>query len=144
MKPAPVDFTRSTVQVGLFVWMPSSTTSFDFVHTLRILSNLVENALRFSPPGGEVELGAVREGNALVFTVADHGPGVVQAERERIFEAFYRPRNQSPDGGHVGLGLSIARSLAELQQGTLTYQAREGGGSVFTLQLPAADIGELL
>ena len=75
-----------------------------------------------------------------MFRVADRGPGVARVERDRIFEAFYRPKNQAPDGGHAGLGLSIARKLAELQGGSLAYHPRDGGGSVFALSLPAADV----
>jgi two-component system sensor histidine kinase KdpD len=115
---------------------------FDFVHTLRILGNLIDNALRHTPAGGVVDLAARREGSELVFTVADRGSGVATAEQERIFDAFYRPTGATPDCGHAGLGLSIARTLAELQGGTLSYAIRAGGGSEFTLRLPAADIDE--
>ncbi len=113
---------------------------FDFVHTLRILGNLIDNALRFTPAGGTVDLVVRREGHELVFVVADRGTGVDPAEQERIFEPFYRPAGSTPDTGHAGLGLSIARTLAELQGGTVAYAPREGGGSQFTLRLPAADV----
>jgi two-component system sensor histidine kinase KdpD len=121
---------------------PVLVGTFDFVHTLRILGNLLDNALRYTPSGGAVDLWACREGANLVFVVADRGTGVHPAERERIFDAFYRPAGTAPDSGHAGLGLSIARTLAELQGGTLTYSFREGGGSQFTLRLPAADLDE--
>jgi K+-sensing histidine kinase KdpD len=121
---------------------PALVGRFDFVQSLRILSNLVENALHYSPAGGPVELRVTREGRQLIFAVADRGPGVAAAERERVFEAFYRPNGSPPDTGHAGLGLSIARNLAELQEGTLTYEPRAGGGSEFLLKLPAADLAE--
>lgn len=121
---------------------PALTGRFDFVQSLRIVGNLVDNALRYTPPGGEVEVHATREGAWLAIRIADRGPGIPVAERERIFEPFYRPKSESPDVGHAGLGLSIARRLAELQAGHLTYEPRFGGGSVFTLVLPAADTGE--
>jgi len=89
-----------------------------------------------------VELGARREGGELLFTVTDRGCGVAPSETARIFDAFYRPAGVAPDDGHAGLGLSIARTLAELQGGTLTYETRDGGGSAFTLRLPAADVDE--
>jgi two-component system, OmpR family, sensor histidine kinase KdpD len=82
-------------------------------------------------------------GDGLELAVADRGPGVAPAERERIFEPFYRPAGSSPDVGGAGLGLSIARRLAEAQGGTLRYEAREGGGSRFVLRVPAADVAEL-
>ena len=72
----------------------------------------------------------------------DRGPGVPPAERERIFEPFHRPAGTAPDVAGVGLGLSIARRLAEAQGGALTVAPRDGGGSVFTLSVPAADLGE--
>ena len=121
---------------------PVLVGTFDFVHTLRILGNLIENAIRHSPPGGDVALCVKRDGAELVFVVADRGRGVTPSEEARIFDAFYRPAGASPDAGHAGLGLSIARTLAELQGGTLTYSIRVGGGSEFTLRLPAADVEE--
>jgi two-component system sensor histidine kinase KdpD len=116
---------------------PALTGRFDFVQSLRIVGNLIDNALRYTRAGGEVEVHATREGEWLAIRVADRGPGIPIAERERIFEPFYRPRSESPDVGHAGLGLSIARRLAELQGGRLDYEPRVGGGSVFTLVLPA-------
>ena len=121
---------------------PVLVGTFDFVHTLRILGNLIENALRYTPPGGVVDLRAWREGADLVFVVADRGSGVPQSEEARIFDVFYRPAGATPDSGHAGLGLSIARTLAELQGGALSYGVRKGGGSEFTLRLPAADVDE--
>ena len=116
---------------------------FDFVHSLRVLVNLIENALKYAPRGSTVEVEARRAGATLEFVVADRGPGVPENERDRIFEPFYRPRGTMPDAGGVGLGLSIARGLAEAQRGSTRYEPREGGGSRFILSLPAADLAEL-
>jgi two-component system sensor histidine kinase KdpD len=116
--------------------------SFDFVQSLRILTNLVENATRYSPAGAPVVLSARREGAQVAFEVADRGPGVPPAQRERIFEPFYRVTGAAPDTGGTGLGLYIARGLAEAQGGTLSYSPRSPHGSVFTLRLPAVDIGD--
>ena len=116
---------------------------FDFVHALRALVNLIENALRYSPSDAAVDVSVRRAGDALEFTVADRGPGVPSAERDRIFEPFYRPAGSPPDAGGAGLGLSIARRLAEVQGGAVMHQPREGGGSLFVLRLPAADLSEL-
>jgi len=113
---------------------------FDFVHALRILVNLVENAHKYSPAGTAITLHVARDDGWLRFTVADRGPGVAQAERERIFEPFYRPSGAIADAGSIGLGLSIARRLAELMHGTLDYAPRAAGGSEFILSLPAADL----
>jgi two-component system sensor histidine kinase KdpD len=115
---------------------------FDFVHSLRILVNLMENALKYSPAHSEVEVSVRRDGDMLAIAVADRGTGVPLSERERIFQPFYRPRGLSPDTSGAGLGLAIARGLADAQGGSLRYSERPEGGSVFTLRLPAADLGE--
>ncbi len=119
---------------------PALAGQFDFVQSLRILSNLLENALRHAPAGSIVELGVERAGAFLLFTVSDRGPGVAAEDRERIFELFYRAEPSSPDDGRAGLGLAIARRLAELQGGALEYAPRPGGGSNFILRLPATEI----
>ena len=75
---------------------------------------------------------------SLSFQVADRGPGVPLSERERIFDAFYRPVGAAADAGAAGLGLSIARQLAEAQGGSVKYGSRPEGGSIFTFELPAA------
>jgi two-component system sensor histidine kinase KdpD len=108
---------------------------FDFVQALRALGNLVENALRHSPEGEPVILRVSEEGDELVFTVLDRGPGVAEGERERIFEPFYQA---SPGNGRqgTGLGLAIAKSVAEAQGGKVVYRPRPGGGSAFELRLP--------
>ena len=121
---------------------PALYGTFDFVQTLRILVNLIENGLRFTPPNGTLELAAHRDGPQLVFTVSDRGPGIAEAERERVFDAFYRPEGSIADRGRAGIGLAIARSLAAAQRGALAHHPRDGGGSVFELRVPAADVDE--
>ena len=113
---------------------------FDLTPTLRILVNLLENAVKYSPEGGRLEIGAWRDGEWVRIDVADEGPGIPVSEVDRVFEPFYRhvPAGSSPDVRGTGLGLSIARGLAEAQGGTLRYRARLGGGSVFELALPVA------
>ncbi len=115
---------------------------FDFTQTLRVLVNLIENALKYSPEDSAIDLSVRREGAWLTFTVADRGPGIAVAETDRIFEPFYRPPGVPPDVKGAGLGLSIARALADAQGGSLRYERRDGGGSVFTLRVPAIDVKE--
>jgi len=117
--------------------VPALTGHFDFGHALRALGNLIENAAKYSPPGTPITISIRRDGGSLAFAVADRGPGVTPVERGRIFDAFYRPVGLPPDAGGAGLGLAIARQLAEIQGGAVEYASREGGGSVFTLRLPA-------
>jgi two-component system sensor histidine kinase KdpD len=113
---------------------------FDFAQTLRVLVNLLDNALKYSASTEAVDIVVRREGQWFDFLVLDRGDGVSPSERERIFEPFYRPPGMAPDVHGAGLGLSISRALAEAQGGSLTYAARQGGGSVFTLRVPAADV----
>lgn len=112
---------------------------FDFASTLRVLVNLIDNALKYSASYDPVDLEVARDGPWLSFRVMDLGDGIPAGERERIFEPFYRPNGMAPDVHGAGLGLSIARALTEAQGGSLTYEPRRGGGSVFVLAVPAAD-----
>jgi two-component system sensor histidine kinase KdpD len=117
---------------------------FDFAQTLRALVNLIENAAKYSPPSAPIELSAQREGPWLAFSVADRGPGVPMAERDRIFEPFYRRLpTTAPDVGGVGLGLSIAGGIANAQGGSVSFVDRPGGGSTFTLRVPAMSADDL-
>ncbi|HEY0779401.1 MAG TPA: HAMP domain-containing sensor histidine kinase, partial [Gemmatirosa sp.] len=121
---------------------------FDVAQAARALVNLVENANKYAPIGTPIEV-VVREASDgpgsptwLCIDVCDRGPGVGVAERERIFAPFYRAPGARVDAGGAGLGLAIARGLAERQGGTVSYAPREGGGSVFTLQLPGARLAD--
>jgi two-component system sensor histidine kinase KdpD len=130
------------LHVALDTSHPLIVGRFDFAHTLRIVVNLVENALKYAPADTAVDVSITRDGARLVFAVSDRGPGVPAAERERIFAPFYRPAETAPDVSGAGLGLAIARRLAEAQGGTLTVEPRPGGGSTFVLRVPAADLHE--
>lgn len=111
---------------------------FDFTQTLRVVVNLLDNAAKYSPRGGAIDIRACRQGERLTIDVMDRGPGIPSGERDRVFEAFYRPPGVPPDIRGHGLGLSIARGLAEAEGASLRFAPRVGGGSVFTLDLPAA------
>ena len=116
---------------------------FDFAQTLRILVNLLDNALKYSPAEAPIELTVQRDGAWLTFSVGDRGSGVPPAERDKIFEPFYRREASAQIAQGAGLGLAIARAIAVGQGGSLTYAAREGGGSIFTLRVPAMDVEEV-
>ncbi|MHB8839511.1 MAG: GAF domain-containing sensor histidine kinase, partial [Gemmatimonadaceae bacterium] len=113
---------------------------FAFTESLRVLVNLLENAAKYSPPGSTIAVRVRRDAQWLSISVLDRGPGVPAAERERIFEPFYRPAGTPSDAGGTGLGLSIARGLAEAQGGHLRFEPRDGGGSCFVFELPSATI----
>lgn len=124
-----VDAPRETLLSGFF----------DFTQTLRIVLNLLDNAAKYSPSGSPIDLRVRTVGDRLLIDVMDRGPGISESERDRIFDPFYRPPEVPADIRGHGLGLSIARGLAEAQSGSVRFSARPGGGSVFTLDLPAAN-----
>jgi signal transduction histidine kinase len=101
----------------------------------RALRNLLENAARHG--SADAETSVRRVGAVLRVEVCDRGPGVPESERERIFEPFHRLAGASESDGGVGLGLSLARRIAQLHGGSLVCLARDGGGACFRMDLPA-------
>jgi two-component system sensor histidine kinase KdpD len=101
----------------------------------QVLTNLVENAARHSPPGGAVRIHIVREGEAVRVRVSDEGPGIPLAQREKVFEPFYRGREE-PERPGSGLGLSIARAVVTAHGGRIWVEETGGGGTALVLDLP--------
>jgi two-component system sensor histidine kinase KdpD len=100
----------------------------------QVLVNLLDNAVKFSPPGGAIELSAAHEGPDLVVAVADRGPGLPAGKEQQVFEKFFRGEGQAHTGS--GIGLAICRGIVELHGGRITAENRPGGGSVFRFTLP--------
>lgn len=100
--------------------------------TERVLSNLLDNAIKVSPAGGRVRLTAGSTGGKVTISVSDDGPGLEASARDEIFEPFFRLDRESPGSG---LGLTLARRLAELQEGRILVASEPGEGSRFTLEL---------
>jgi two-component system, OmpR family, phosphate regulon sensor histidine kinase PhoR len=104
-----------------------------------VLQNLLDNAVQYTPAGGHIIASAARDGNEVVFTIADNGIGIPQAEQERIFERFYRvDEGRSREVGGTGLGLSIARHIAEAHGGRIWVESAIGQGSRFHFSVPIA------
>jgi two-component system, OmpR family, sensor histidine kinase KdpD len=101
----------------------------------QVLANLVENAVKYTPPGTRITIGARREGDALTVEVADQGPGLPVGTEERVFEKFYQAQPESAGGG-VGLGLTICRTIVEAHGGSIRAASRAGGGASFVFDLP--------
>jgi signal transduction histidine kinase len=101
----------------------------------QMILNLVENAVRHTPVGGSVQVALDADAERARIAVSDTGPGVPESERERIFERFVRLDAAGSDGGG-GLGLPIARWVAQLHRGTLALEATGPGGSCFVAVLP--------
>ena len=107
---------------------------------LRLVENLVDNALKYTPPGGQVEVvtGPAPDGGARV-DVVDNGPGIAPEHLTRIFERFYRvDKSRSREVGGTGLGLSIVKHLAESLGASVTVESTFGRGATFTVLLPKA------
>jgi two-component system phosphate regulon sensor histidine kinase PhoR len=105
----------------------------------QILLNLLENAIKYSPDGGRIEVGAEPEGTAVRFHVLDHGIGIPADERSRIFNKFYRLDPDMTRGiGGTGLGLYICAGLVTRMDGRIWAEAGEEGGSIFFFELPQA------
>jgi signal transduction histidine kinase len=110
---------------------------------LRLLvRNLVDNALKFTPPGGRVVVTVVRREDEVLLVVEDSGPGIPAEALPHIFERFYRADPARQTGG-AGLGLAIASEAARVHEGRLTAANRSDGGARFEARLPNAPVGTL-
>lgn len=106
------------------------------------LGNLLENAVKYSEPGSEVDITVTSHDDAVQFAVRDRGMGIPARDLDRVFERFYRvDRARSRDTGGTGLGLSIVRHVATNHEGTVSVTSVEGEGSTFVLTIPHASTG---
>jgi two-component system sensor histidine kinase KdpD len=105
----------------------------DGVRIEEVVMNLIDNAVKYSPPGSPIDIELTSTADAIGIAVRDRGPGIRVEERARIFEPFHRSSTTAPG---VGLGLHIAREIVELHGGTLTVEAPVDGGSRFVVTMP--------
>ncbi len=110
----------------------------DRARILQVLANLVNNALRFTPRGGEVHLSAVQEGDVVRFSVHDTGIGIPKEHLPRIFERFYKVDAARQQGG-TGLGLAIVKHIVEAHGGQVGVESEVGKGSTFWFTLPVSE-----
>ena len=137
---AEIEARRQTVTTTI---APDATVvSCDPAKLHDVLRNLIENAVKHAPKDSRILLEASRQGDTLVLTVADEGPGIPEADLPRVFERFYRvDKARTRDGrdpGGTGLGLSIVKHLVELHGGTARAANRPEGGALFTIELPGS------
>jgi len=107
----------------------------DAVLIEQVLINLLENALRYTPPGSGLEITAETSEHAIEIAVADHGPGIPLGREDHLFEKFYQARHEAAQSG-VGLGLAICRAIVEVHGGRIYALNRPSGGAAFTFVLP--------
>jgi signal transduction histidine kinase len=118
---------------------PVPATRADRARLAQVIDNLLSNALKFTPPGGRVELRTALRGREVALEVSDTGMGISPAEQSRLFERFYRTSGatrQSIPG--TGLGLAIAKMIVEAHGGRIGVESEEGRGSTFEVVLPLA------
>jgi signal transduction histidine kinase len=131
-----------------FTWAVSPTLPLitgDPKRIAQIVDNLIHNALKYTPAGGEVHVSVeaqpLNQPTHVLINVTDNGPGIAKAEQERIFQLFYRSPAQLRRHQGMGIGLALARQLAEGHGGELTVTSQEGQGATFTLRLPLSPPG---
>lgn len=100
-----------------------------------VWTNLIGNAVKFSPKGGEIRIKMMRTEGAVVFTIEDDGPGIVPGDEEHIFTKFYQSESSHGMEGN-GLGLALVRQIVEMSGGSVDVQNLEAGGCRFTVRLP--------
>jgi signal transduction histidine kinase len=102
-----------------------------------LVFNLAENAIKYTPAGGRIEITLRQRDGVAVLEVTDNGPGILPDAREHIFDRFYRG-DPAREGGGTGLGLALVRSIVDLHQGQIRVSSVPGEGSCFRVTLPLA------
>ncbi|MCI0432509.1 MAG: HAMP domain-containing histidine kinase [Gemmatimonadetes bacterium] len=109
----------------------------------QMLTNLVDNAVKYGPAGQRIEMTVARAGGVAVITVDDEGPGVPPAERERVWEAYFRmDRERDSRSPGTGIGLAVVRELVKMHDGSVRIEDAPGGGARFVIELPAVPARE--
>jgi two-component system sensor histidine kinase KdpD len=124
---------RPDVAIRVDVGPDVRVANVDLTMLEQVLLNLLENAARFAPEGSEIGVRARRHRDVLALRVIDHGPGVPEAERQRIFEPFERGDRSA---GGTGLGLAIVAAVVQAQSGRIVVEETEGGGATFRVEIP--------
>jgi len=117
--------------------------ALDYLEIDQVLTNLIENAVHYTPAESPIEISAHADGGQVTVSVADHGPGIPPSNVERIFDKFYRVLDAQRDAAHPrgsGLGLAVCRGLVEAHAGRIWVENREGGGAIFRFTLPIGEI----
>jgi signal transduction histidine kinase len=130
--------TSAGVQLAIHIPARVPAVRGDPARLRDVLMNLVDNAIKYTPAGGAVDVTARREGNHVRVSVADTGVGIPPKVGDRIFEPFYRVRGTAPqqDQASSGLGLALSRQWIDAHGGTLTWEPRPGAGTVFSFTVP--------
>jgi PAS domain S-box-containing protein len=135
---------REDIQLELVAEAALPPVAADADRLRQVLVNLIDNAVKYSPKGGRVELHVAARDNGLRMMVTDEGLGIPHGEQQRIFGKFYRVDPNLTRGVRgTGLGLYICRELVRRMNGRITVESKEGRGSTFVVDLPLASVGRL-
>lgn len=108
---------------------------------IQVIINIVNNAIKYSPPGSEINIGWKRQGKYVDVSVADNGPGIPDSAKPRIFDMFYSASNRIADSRRsMGLGLALCKSIVNAHGGEITVSDHLPQGSVFTFSIPAGEV----
>ena len=117
--------------------LPSNSVPFcgDRLKIQQLFANLLDNAVKFTPSGGRIDVALARSGNELVFSVSDTGCGIAEADQCNVFKRFFRADSSRSQPGN-GLGLSLVQAIAHAHGGKIELESISGKGSRFTVLLP--------
>jgi len=120
--------------------LPALEAAVDVARIERVVTNLVSNAVKYSPDGGDITVTVAREDDMAVIAVSDHGLGIPADDAPRVFERFHRAANVAGRIAGTGIGLASARQIVERHGGRIAVESAEGVGSTFTIRLPIEGI----
>ncbi|MGD0797709.1 MAG: ATP-binding protein [Acidobacteriaceae bacterium] len=123
------------IRIALASTLPQVLADAEWIH--KVLANLLENAVKYSPAGQPIFVSADRQGTMVAISVADRGAGIEPLEQEMIFDKFYRGQGQRERISGTGMGLAICRAIVDAHGGTISVTSQLGHGSVFTFTLPS-------
>ena len=125
--------------VHLMLAVPGAAPSVmaDESRILQVLSNLLSNAMKFTPPGGAITIGVRAESDRVVFAIGDEGPGIPPEDVPRLFDRFWHAR-RGDEGRGTGLGLAIAKGIVEAHDGRIWVETAPGAGATFCFSVPLA------
>jgi two-component system phosphate regulon sensor histidine kinase PhoR len=127
---------KITLQVDLQEKLP--LVHGDPIRLRQVIANLLENALKYTPPGGRVVLDAHVEDDQIIICISDTGPGIPPADQPYLFDKFFRASNVPEEARGTGLGLSIVKSIVEQHDGRIWVESVLGKGATFTVVLPVS------
>ena len=108
---------------------------------VQVLINIIDNAIKYTPPGSEIRIRWRRQGDSILVSVADNGPGIPDEAKPRIFDMFYSASNAIGDSRRsMGLGLALCKSIVNAHGGEITVADQEPHGAIFTFSIPAGEV----